>query len=360
MPKKVIASFNVEYLQVMDDEGNVDNALMPQVSQDDIKKFFAQMLLMRAFDKKCLALQRQGRLGTYAYVTGQEATQVGTANLLSKDDWMFPTYRESGSYLIRGMPMHTLLLYWAGDERGQHIPEGENDFTIAIPIASQIPHAVGAAWGLKLQGKKNASMVYFGDGSTSKGDFHESINFAGVFKLPVIFVCSNNYYAISLARNKQTAAETLAQKGIAYGVPCLQVDGNDVFAVYAATKEALDRAYRGEGPTLLELMTYRITDHTTSDDASRYRSKEEVEQWKKKDPIDRLRKYMQKNSLWSEEFEKQVQSDSEHQIEEAVKKLEATPPQEIEDIFKYVYSEMPMQLKEQLEYAKKFPLEKKE
>ncbi len=354
MPKKIVHSFNVEYLQVMDENGNVDLEFMPKVSDEQIKKFYENMILIRVWDKKCLSLQRQGRLGTYAMVLGQEASQVGTASALDKEDWLFPTYRESGALIVRGMPLVTLLQYWAGDERGQHIPEGENDFTVAIPIASQIPQAVGVAWAFKLKNQKHAAATYFGDGSTSKGDFHEGLNFAAVYKLPAIFVCQNNQFAISCPRSKQTMSETIAQKAIAYGMPAIQVDGNDVFGVYLAMKQALDRAYSGGGPSLIECVTYRMADHTTSDDSLRYRSKEEVENWGKKDPVERLKKYMQSKHLFDEQYEQDVLIRATNTVELAVKELEAIPPQKVDDLFTYTYSEMTPQLKEQLDYLKKF------
>jgi len=354
MPKKTVLNFSIENIQVLYESGNADMKLMPKVTNEEIKKFYEDMILIRAFDKKCLSLQRQGRLGTYAMLTGQEASQVGSANALSKEDWMFPTYRESGAMISRGMPLLTLLQYWAGDERGQHIPEGENDFTVSIPIASQIPHAVGLAWSLKAKGKKNASLVYFGDGATSKGDFHEGMNFAGALNLPVVFICQNNHFAISLPTKKQTAAQSMAQKAIAYGIPSIQVDGNDVFAVYLTTKHALEKAYAGNGPSFIECLTYRVCDHTTSDDASRYRPKEEVEEWKKKDPVERLRKFMEQKGLWTKDYETKIQEQSAAKVEEAVKQLEEFPEQKVNDLFNYVFAEMTPQLKEQLEYLKGF------
>ncbi len=353
MPKKAVLNFSIENIQVLDENGNLDAALMPQLGDDMIRKFYEDMVLTRVFDKKGLSLQRQGRLGTFAMATGQEACQVGSANALSKEDWMFPTYRENAAMISRGLPLLTLLQYWAGDERGQHIPEGENDFTVSIPIASQIPHAVGLAWSLKAKGKKNASLVYFGDGATSKADFHEGMNFAGVFGLPVIFLCQNNHFAISLPTKRQTAAQSMAQKAIAYGIPSVQVDGNDVFAVYLATMHALEKARAGNGPSLIECMTYRVCDHTSSDDASRYRPAEEVEEWKKKDPVERLRKYMEQKGLWNQDYGKKVEDEATAKVEDAIKQLEQVPPQKIDDLFAYVFDEMTPQLKEQLEYLKK-------
>src|SRR5204863_369792 len=283
MPKKTVQSFSVEWLQILDENGNCDEALRPSLSNDEIKKLYEWMLLARIFDEKAFKLQREGRLGTYASILGQEAAQVGSALALRPDDWMFPAFREPGASIVRGLPMRMVLQYWAGDERGSLIPEELNDFPITIPVGTQIPIAVGAAWAAKLKGDKIAVMAYMGDGATSKGDFHEGLNFAGVFAVPVVFVCQNNQWAISVPLKRQTAAKTLAQKAIAYGFSGIQVDGNDPFAVYKATHEALDQARDGQGPTLIECVTYRLGDHTTADDASRYRSRDEVEQWRKKD-----------------------------------------------------------------------------
>src|SRR5918995_95898 len=293
MPKKTVQSFSVEWLQILDENVMGNEELRPPLAHDDIKKLYEWMVLARVFDEKAFKLQREGRLGTYASILGQEAAQVGSAFALQGGDWMFPSFREPGASFVRGLPMRMILQYWGGDERGSSIPEGLNDFPITIPVGTQIPIAVGAAWAAKLNGKQSVVMVYLGDGATSKGDFHEGLNFAGVFAVPVVFVCQNNQWAISVPLKRQTAAKTLAQKAIAYGFPGVQVDGNDIFAVYRATSEALMRAREGGGPTFIECLTYRLGDHTTADDASRYRSREQVERWKRKDPVERLRKYME-------------------------------------------------------------------
>ena len=219
-------------------------------------------------------MQREGRIGTYASIWGQEAAQVGSALALTDGDWIFPSFRESGVLVARGYPLWMLYRYWTGDERGMSAPEGLNVFPMSVPVGTQIPHATGAAWAMKLKGHKNVAAVYFGDGGSSKGDFHEGLNFAGVFKVPCVFLCQNNQWAISVPRSSQTAAKTIAQKGFAYGMEGLQVDGNDVVAVYKATKEAAEKARSGGGPTLIECFTYRLDDHTTADDSSRYRSDE--------------------------------------------------------------------------------------
>jgi pyruvate dehydrogenase E1 component alpha subunit len=236
-----------------------------------------------------------------------------------------------------------------GDERGSKIPEGQNDFPITIPVGTQIPIGAGAAWGAKLKGDKIAVLVYLGDGATSKGDFHEGLNLAGVFSLPVVFFCQNNQWAISVPLKRQTAAQTLAQKAIAYGFPGIQVDGNDVFAVYQATHEALERARAGGGPTFIEAVTYRIGDHTTADDASRYRNKETVEQWKKKDPIDRLIRYMISQGLWDEAYGQQTVANARARVEAAVEELQAVAPPQPKDMFRFIFQEMTEELREQME-----------
>jgi len=294
-----------------------------------------------------LKLQREGRTGTYASIRGQEAAQVASAYALESNDWFFPSFRENAVYIARGLTIEMLYEYWAGDERGNKIPDDVNAFTVAIPVGTQIPHAVGFAWAARLKKDKRAVLVYLGDGATSEGDFHEGLNFAGIFKIPVIFLCQNNQWATSIPRNKQTASETLAQKAFAYGFEGIQVDGNDAFAVYRATRDALEKARSGRGPTLIECVTYRMSDHTTSDDASRYRRKEELNEWIRKDPIDRLRKYMKRASIWNEDYERTVQAEAARRLQEAVEKAESIPPPDLRDLFTWTYAEMSPHLKEQ-------------
>ncbi|HET8563334.1 MAG TPA: pyruvate dehydrogenase (acetyl-transferring) E1 component subunit alpha [Candidatus Binatia bacterium] len=348
MPKKTIKSFKVEWLQILDEQGNCDQELRPPLSDERIRKLYESMVLARAFDEKAFKLQREGRLGTYASILGQEAAQIGSASALQPSDWMFPSFREPGASMVRGLPLRMILQYWSGDERGSMIPEGQNDFPITIPVSTQIPIGAGVAWGAKIKGDKIAVLVYLGDGATSKGDFHEGLNIAGVFSLPVVFVCQNNQWAISVPLRRQTAAETLAQKAIAYGFSGIQVDGNDVFAVYKSTDDALKRARAGNGPTFIEAVTYRIGDHTTADDAARYRSAQEVEQWKKKDPIERLQRYLEKNRLWDESYGQSVAAKAREQVEAAVRELEATPPPDPRDIFRYTFRDLPEELNEQM------------
>ena len=348
MPKKVLKEFKVEYLQILDEEGNCDDALMPKVSNDEIKKLYEMLVLVRVFDQKAFNMQRQGRLGTYIQFKGQEACQVGSAFALQDNDFIFPMYRNSGLLIARKHPIVQVLQYWSGDERGLKSPQNVNNFPIAIPVATQVPHAVGAGFAAKLRGTKQVAAVYFGDGATSKGDFHEGMNFAGVFNVPVVFLCENNQYAISVPRKKQTHAETIAQKAIAYGFEGIQVDGMDIFAVYKATKEAIEKARSGKGPTLIECFAYRMCDHSTSDDASKYRSKEEIEQWAKKDPIERLEKYMRKKNLLDDSYKESILNKSKDIVEKAVTEFEKLPAPDPKDIFKYVFAEMTQQQKEEM------------
>jgi pyruvate dehydrogenase E1 component alpha subunit len=318
----------------------MDESIMPTLSDDDIKKIYELMILSRTFDHRALNLQREGRLGTYAPILGQEASQIGSAFALDKSDWVFPSFREMGVYITMGYPIYMLFQYWAGDEKGMRTPDDLNIFPVCVPVGTHVPHAVGAAMAAKYRGDKTAVVAYFGDGGTSKGDFHEGLNMAGVFKLPVVFICQNNQWAISVPRGKQTASKTLAQKAYAYGFEGIQVDGNDIFAIYKATKDAFDKARNGEGPTLIECVTYRMGDHTTADDAARYRSKEEVEAWKPKDPILRLRLFMEKKGLWTEAYQKEVEDRVKKAVDEDVKKEESIERPHPKDMFTYTYESL--------------------
>ena len=354
MPLMSLANFRVERLEILNVNGDIDKRLMPKLTNKQIKEMYESMFLTRIFDEKALSLQRQGRLGTFAPNKGQEASQIGSAYALNKEDFCFPSFRENGVYLSRGMPINLLFLYWMGDERGMKIPENVNMFTIAIPVSTQILHAVGYAWASKIKNKKLVTLTYFGDGATSKGDFHEAMNFAGVFKLPIVFICQNNQYAISVPVRQQTASKTIAQKAFSYGFNGIQVDGNDTFAVYKAVKEAVEDARNGKGPTLIECLTYRLGDHTTSDDAKKYRDEKELQEWMKKDPLLRLERYMIKNKIANINYFKKVEVITRKLIDDAVKKAESYPKQPINEMFEYVYDKKDARLNEQLEYLKKF------
>ncbi len=338
----------LEMFQILNEDGKIVNTRnMPKLANDEIKAMYEYMVLARVFDDVALKLQREGRMLTFASLLGQEAAQIGSALAMQKDDWFVPAFREHGVFITFGYPMDMLYQYWAGDERGMKIPEGINALPVAIPVGTQVPHAVGIAWGMKLQGKNSIAVAYFGDGATSKGDFHEGMNFAGVFNIPCIFICQNNQWAISVPRSRQTASETLAEKAFTYGFDGILVDGNDVFAVYKVTKDAIDKARAGKGPTFIECYTYRLESHTTADDWKKYRDPAEVEEWKRKDPVDRLRKYMESEGIWNEDYEKQVSENAKARVNEAVRKFEAVEPPKPQDIFENVYGEMPPELEEQ-------------
>jgi pyruvate dehydrogenase E1 component alpha subunit len=353
MPITNLHNFNVEKVEILDVNGNADKKLMPKLNSKQIKEIYENMLLTRIFDEKALSLQRQGRLGTYAPNKGQEATQIGSAYALNKNDFCFPAFRENGVYIARKMPLELLFLFWMGDERGMKIPENVNMFPVSIPVSTQILHAVGYALGCKIKKENKITLTYFGDGATSKGDFHEGLNFSGVFKLPIIFICQNNQYAISVSVKNQTNSKTIAQKAIAYGINGIQVDGNDVFAVYYSVKKAIEDAKNGI-PTLIECFTYRLGDHTTSDDSKKYRNEKELNEWSKKNPLLRLERYMLKNKICNNNYLKILENKLRKNVDLAVKKAESYPKQEINEMFNYVYDNKDERLNEQLEYLKKF------
>lgn len=347
MPIRPLVSYSIERVEVMDPTGTVDEALMPDLTPERIHRLYEHMVLTRQFDERMFKLQRQGRLGTFARVAGQEGAHVGAAFALHRDDWFVPAFRETGALLWRGLPMEQILQYWSGDERGAAFPRGLRTLPIAIPVGTHMLHAVGIAWAMKQSGEKVAVLTCFGEGATSEGDFNEAMNMASVFEVPVVFFCQNNQYAISVPYTKQTASPTVAQKALAYGMFGVQVDGNDVFAVYRVTNEALERARTSSEPTLIEAHTYRVMDHTTSDDARRYREDQEVESWRERDPIERLARYMRFNGLLDDAKAATVLAETDEKVAAAVAAFEAIPPPEPEEIFKHVFAETTPQLAEQ-------------
>jgi len=352
MPKsKVDLPHSVEHLSILDEEGRLDEALEPKIPDDLLLKLHRAMVLGRRFDERLLSLQRQGRIGTFAPITGQEASQLGAVAPLIAGDVMAPSFRETAAQVYRGVPMESIILAFGGYHEAASIVEEGRDLPVAIPVSSQTLHAVGLAWGMKYRKKQNVVMTFFGDGGTSEGDFHEGMNFAAVYQAPVIFVCQNNQWAISVPRSRQTRSKTIAQKALAYDMPGIQVDGNDVLAVYAASKEAVDRARSGGGPSLIENVTYRMMMHTTADDPKRYRKDEEVEGWRKRDPIQRFQKYLKDKGLLSdrkiEELEAQIKAEIQQAVEHAeelMKKYTDPLP-----MFEHAYAEMPPHLREQRE-----------
>ncbi|AJE04128.1 pyruvate dehydrogenase (acetyl-transferring) E1 component subunit alpha [Geobacter pickeringii] len=354
MPESTLATFSVKRLEIIDQNGNADEALLPSLSGDELRRLYYLLLLTRTFDGRALALQREGRIGTYPSVLGQEAAQVGSAFAIAREEWVFPAFREMGALFTLGYPIHQLFQYWGGDERGLRTPDGMNIFPICVSVGTHLPHAAGAALAARTRGDRTAVVAYFGDGATSKGDFHEAFNLAGVFRLPVVFICQNNQWAISIPLAAQTASPTLAQKALAYGFDGIQVDGNDVLAVYRATREALEKARSGGGPTFIECLTYRMADHTTADDASRYRPPEEVAAWRERDPLLRFERFLARRGLWNEEYAAELKGKAEGEIDEAVRRFEAVPPPEPGGMFDFVGAELSSRQRRQREEVTTF------
>jgi 2-oxoisovalerate dehydrogenase E1 component alpha subunit len=343
-----VASFEIHYSQFLDAAGTAI-AELPAWARDPeaLIPLYRAMVLTRRFDAKAVALQRTGRLGTYASSLGQEAVTVGLAAAMLPEDVLLPTYREAGAQLWRGVRMEELLLYWGGDERGSDFQGPRGDFPVCVPIASQCLHAVGVAYARKLKRESGVAVCVCGDGATSNGAFYEAINYAGVWRAPAMFVINNNQWAISMPRSAQTAAGTLAQKAIAAGIPGLQVDGNDVIAVRDAVEQALARARAGEGPSVVEALTYRMTDHTTADDAGRYRAGDEVSgQWAN-DPIARLRGHLGAAGAWTKDAEERLIEAINGEIDAAVEAYLATPPMPPEAMFDHLYAVLPAAYTEQ-------------
>lgn len=340
-----------EMFQILDEDGNVVNEKdMPDLSDDDLKELMRRMVYTRILDQRSIALNRQGRLGFYAPTAGQEASQLGSHFAMEKEDFILPGYRDVPQLIWQGLPLYQAFLFSKGHFHGNQFPDDLRALAPQIIIGAQYVQAAGVALGMKLRGKKNVAITYTGDGGTSQGDFYEGINFAGAYQAPAIFIVQNNRFAISVPVEKQTAAKTLAQKAVAAGIEGIQVDGMDVLAVYAATKDARDRAVNGEGPTLIETLTYRFGPHTMSgDDPTRYRTDELDKEWEKKDPLVRFRKFLESKNLWSEEDENKVIEDAKEDIKEAIKKADQYPKQKVTDLINNMYEELPVNLQEQLE-----------
>ncbi|WP_026174255.1 pyruvate dehydrogenase (acetyl-transferring) E1 component subunit alpha [Effusibacillus pohliae] len=334
--------------QVLTPEGELAEDISGRITPDLMIDMYKKMVLVRTFDRKCIILQRQGRLGTYAPFEGQEAAQVGSAMALRAGDWMFPTYRDHAAAIVHGHSLVRVFLYWMGHSDASVCPEDKRILPQCVPIATQMLHAMGAAWASKLKGEQTVSIAYLGDGATSEGDFHEALNFAGVFRAPVLFFCQNNGYAISVPFSRQSASRTIAQRAAAYDIHGVRVDGNDVFAVWLTVQDAVQRARVGGGPALIEAVTFRYGAHTTADDPKKYRDQEVLAQeWRRRDPVDRLRRFLEKQGLWNDEQEAAWQRQVGETIESALAEAEAFPKPQPADMFAHVYAEMPWHIREQ-------------
>ncbi|OGA47131.1 MAG: pyruvate dehydrogenase (acetyl-transferring) E1 component subunit alpha [Betaproteobacteria bacterium RIFCSPLOWO2_12_FULL_62_58] len=344
----VVAQFEIHYSQFLDEHGEVVEPL-PEFAREpqNLIPLYRWMVLMRAYDAKTIALQRTGQIGTYASMLGKEAIEAGVGSAMAKNDVFLMTYRENGVQMMRGVTMKELFIYWGGDERGSDFAVPRGDFPICITIAAHVTHAVGVAYAMKLRREPRVAVCALGDGATSKGDFHEGLNAAGIWQLPAVFVVTNNQWAISVPRRIQTATQTLAQKAIAAGIEGVQIDGNDVIAVRHAMDQALAKARAGGGPTLIEAVTYRLSDHTTADDATRYRSADEVAAAWKLEPVLRLRTYIMGCGAWDKAMEEQLLRECNERVQAAVQAYVDTPPPSPEQMFDHLYATLPAALAKQ-------------
>jgi len=349
MPRKTTAQFKVEQLQILNEDGVLDQSLADgTLNDEDVKSLYEMMIVCRDFDEAAFKLQRSGRMGTFPQNKGQEATTLGAAKAMQRGvDYLVPFYRENPAAFYLGLPMHYVNLFWMGDERGNAIPKQFNMNPLCIAIGTQTLHAVGIAWAFKLRKEPRVVVCFFGDGATSTGDFHEAMNFASIFKLPVVFSCINNGWAISTPTCGQTASQTLAQKAIGYGMPTIQTDGNDLFASYKAHKSAIDLARSGGGPSFIESCTYRLADHTTADDARRYRNGDELSAAQKLEPMIRTRKYLESKGLWNDQLQNKQEDHAKVIVQEVTQYSLNYEAPKFEDIFDYVYEEIPDELVKQ-------------
>lgn len=353
---RTVAEFKIQFRQVLDARGNAV-APLPAFAREgvELERMYRAMTLVRAFDAKCVNLQRTGQLGTYPSCLGHEATHVGVGAAMRTEDVLAPVYREVGTQLWRGVSMGEMLLYWAGDERGNDFAVPRGDFAWCVPIATQTLHAAGAAMAFKIRKEPRCAVSYIGDGGTSEGAFYEAINLAGARKLPVVFIIVNNGWAISVPVASQTAAQTLAQKAIAAGIPGMQVDGNDCVAVRQTVAEALEAARRGEGPAVIEALTYRLSDHTTADDASRYRSENEVKEALSLEPVIRLREFLLRAGRWDAGRESSLQQECAAEVEAAVRAhFTQQGRQSTDAMFEHLFAALPAHLQEQRATARRY------
>lgn len=343
-------------IQVLQEDGTIAKGMEPGLSKDDLVNLYRHMLMVRVLDDRMMTLQRQGRLGFYLTTRGEEATHIGSTYALRDDDLVYPCYREHGSAFVRGFSLQDYVNQCYGNSedphKGRQMPNHwgsaeHNLVTISSPVGTQIAHAAGSAMASQVLDEDTVTLVYFGDGATSQGDFHVGMNFAGVYKAPCIFFCRNNGYAISVPTERQTANTIFAQKAVAYGFPGVRVNGNDILAVYKVTKEAAERARAGEGPTLIEALTYRRGAHSSSDDPTRYRTSDEEQYWDARDPLHLLRKHLEVQDLWNEDKQKAAEEEYLAQVKEAITTAESLGKPGIESLFEDLFDELPDNIKEQ-------------
>ena len=343
-------------LRILGDGDGVQGVEAPKLASELLKRAFRTMLLVRTLDAKLTNMQRQGRIGFYGACTGQEATPIGTAMALENDDWIFPALREGSAALFRGYKLSHYVAQCIGNDHdlgtGRQMPchyfdRSVNQVSWSSVIATQLPHAAGAAYGMKLKGTKQVAIGFMGDGATSENDFHSALNLAAVTKSPCIFICQNNQFAISVQHDHQTATRTYAEKALAYGMPGIRVDGNDILAVHQAVTEAVERARSGGGPTLIEALTYRLVPHSSSDDPTRYRDEAEYQRWLKRDPVEIFRRHLKSRKIWTEAWESKLQAELDAEVELAIKEAEASALPTPESMVYDVYANVPELLKDQ-------------
>ena len=347
--------FHVDYLQLLSPAGEASDKAGPIAEDAELlRRLYRAMNRTRVFDSKAIALQRTGKLGTFASALGQEAIGVGFGAAMKPYDVLAPSYRDHGAQFLRGVTMTEILRYWGGDERGSDFEAAKSDFPICVPVATQVAHAVGAAYAFRLRAEKRVAVTFVGDGGSGNGGFYEALNMAGVWKAPLVVVINNNGWAISTPRAISTAAESLAQKAIAAGVPGRQVDGNDVLAVHVAACEAIEKARDGGGPTVVEAISYRLGDHTTADDATRYRDPEDSKAAWTREPISRLRSYLAAKGFWDREQETALLEQCREEVESEVARYLSTPAQTCDAMFEHLYATLPSSMQSQLEEARRF------
>jgi pyruvate dehydrogenase E1 component subunit alpha len=350
VPRQRIELDPIDAISILDEEGRLDQALEPSIPPDDLRRLYRTFLLARRFDERMLLLQRQGRIGTYLPARGHEAAVLGSVYPLRPTDWLVPVWREWAAYVWRGWPLDTLILLYAGLSEGTSVPDGIRDLPVCVPMGTHVPHAVGIAYAARARREDSVVLCYFGDGASSEGVCQEAMNFAGVYQAPIVFVCVNNQWAISIPRSRQTRAKTLAHRALAYGFPGVQVDGNDLLAVVTATREAIARAREGRGPSLIEAVTYRLAPHSTADDPKKYQDPAEVKLWEAREPLLRLRRYLQAKGVVDDALHARFEAEVDAEVRDAVERAEARMKAALpESMFDHVYGDVPVEVRAQRE-----------